>query len=1147
MKKNRIITMSLREIKKSKKRFFSLCILSILGVSFFVGMKMSGPTMLESLDKYYDSNKMHDLKIISTLGLEDEDIKEIQKLNNNFTVLGSHTKDAIFNDGKYESVIRMHEINNDMNNIILLEGRMPESYNEIVVEDGIDFKTDYKIGDIIKLKLEKDDNSLKTNELKIVGIAISPEYLNNNHVTQSRGNTSLGNGQVAYYSYVSKELFNLDYYTEIYVLDNSATNKKTGADDYLKIIENDEKQIEKIKEERQTARYTKLLNEANKLLKETIEKTNNELNRVQNELDQYKIKLDNGKIELDNSKRQLDNAKKELDNAKRVLDNTSIELQKGYKLLKDSKEELARGNQRLSDGKKEIEDKLKEIDNYNITYDKLSNFIKKYDSPSFSVNDVIKLFTDEDINIKETIESSLVNIKAVATLYNIDLEVLFNKYGINEKELLEKVDLNLSEILDTIKISELKELILDKDFIILIKESIPTNIVYYNEIESYLEELSNTKDNIKKLFTAVRDIENGYIEYYNNLNLINENEEELNKAYKQYENGVIKYNSGIREYNLGMNKYNIGLNEYNLNSDLYNKSIEEFEENKKKVMEEIFLAKEQIDKIEKPIWFIQTREDNNEYITYISSYNSVEGLSNLFPIIFFLVSIMISLLSMARMAIEDRSEIGTLKALGFSNHEIRIKFIIYSLLATLIGGIIGAVAGYTFIPKLIIEVFKIIHIIPLTVYSTDIKPVIIGLLISILCIVGSTILTINNLVREKTTLLLRPIAPPIGKKIFIERISFIWDKINYSNKLTIRNIFRYKRRIVMSIFGIASCTMILLAGYGIKDSIAYVVNKQYNEINHNDSLISLDGKLNAQELDEYSKNEPLEFNVYAKIDQVEVENKRLSFIIPDNDEEFKKALTIIDVKTKKETNLKENSVIVTEKLAKYFNKKVGDTIKILENNNLTYEFKISNICENYIGDYIYMTKDTYIKNIGDYKINTQYLKFNDPNKETEIITNIKNKNPHILNTISIANVKKETDTLFKSLNIIVYVLVIFSGALSFVVLYSLAYINISERQREIATLKVLGFYNKEVDNYIMKEEIIIVLLGILVGLVAGTIYTYKLIDSIEINTMQYIKNIHLDSYLQTFGFMVLFTIIVSIGVHFALKKIDLIESLKSVE
>ena len=420
MKKNRIITMSLREIKKSKKRFFSLCILSILGVSFFVGMKMSGPTMLESLDKYYDSNKMHDLKIISTLGLEDEDIKEIQKLNNNFTVLGSHTKDAIFNDGKYESVIRMHEINNDMNNIILLEGRMPESYNEIVVEDGIDFKTDYKIGDIIKLKLEKDDNSLKTNELKIVGIAISPEYLNNNHVTQSRGNTSLGNGQVAYYSYVSKELFNLDYYTEIYVLDNSATNKKTGADDYLKIIENDEKQIEKIKEERQTARYTKLLNEANKLLKETIEKTNNELNRVQNELDQYKIKLDNGKIELDNSKRQLDNAKKELDNAKRVLDNTSIELQKGYKLLKDSKEELARGNQRLSDGKKEIEDKLKEIDNYNITYDKLSNFIKKYDSPSFSVNDVIKLFTDEDINIKETIESSLVNIKAVATLYNID-------------------------------------------------------------------------------------------------------------------------------------------------------------------------------------------------------------------------------------------------------------------------------------------------------------------------------------------------------------------------------------------------------------------------------------------------------------------------------------------------------------------------------------------------------------------------------------------------------------------------------------------------------------------------------------------------------------------------------------------------------
>ena len=1147
MKKNRIITMSLREIKKSKKRFFSLCVLSIIGVSFFAGMKMSGPTMLESLDKYYDNNKIYDLKIISTLGLEDEDIKEIQKLNKEFTVLASHTKDAIFNDGTHESVLRMHEINKGMNNIVLIKGRMPEKYNEIVVEDGIEFKTDYKIGDKIKLELEDDDKSIKTDELEIVGIAISPEYLNNNEVTQSRGNTSLGNGQVAFYSYVSKDLFDLDYYTEIYVLDNSSTKYKTTKDDYLKRIKSDAKQIDRIKEKRQTDRYTKILNEANNKLKEEIEKANNELNRVQNQLDQYKIELDNGKIELENAKRKLDNSKIELDNAKITLDNANIEIQKGYKLIKNSKEELARGNQKLNDGKREIEDKLKEIENNKITYDKLSNFVKKYDSSSFSINDIINLFTDEDINIKETIENSLVNIKFIASSYGIDLEAMFNKYGINEKELLEKLDLKLNEILDVVTTNQLKELILDDSFVILVKESIPEEFVYYNEIRAYLEEFLNKKEDIKKLFTAVRDIENGYIEYNNNLKLINENEEELNKAYKQYENGMTKLNSGIREYNLGIKKYNIGLNEYNINSDLYNKGLEELEENKSKVKEEIFLAKQKINEIEKPIWFIQTREDNNEYITYVSSYNSVEKLSGLFPVIFFLVSIIISLLSMARMAIEDRSEIGTLKALGFSNHEVRIKFIFYSLLATLIGGIIGAIAGYTLIPKIIIGVFKIMHNIPVTVYSTDITPIIIGVLLSILCIVGSTVFTINNLVREKTTTLLRPIAPPIGKKIFIERISFLWDRIKYSNKLTIRNIFRYKRRIIMSIFGIASCTMILLAGYGIKDSIAYVVDKQYNEINHNDALIALDGKLNAEELEKFTKAEPLEFNVYAKIDQVEVENKRLSFIIPDNDEEFKKTLTLIDAKTKKEISLKENSVIVTEKLAKYFNKKVGDKIKILENNNLTYEFKISNICENYIGDYIYMTKNTYRKNIGEYNINAQYLKFKDLNKEEEIITNIKNKNPHILNIVSIESAKKKANTLFKSLNVIVYVLVLFSGALSFVVFYSLAYINISERQREIATLKVLGFYNKEVDNYIMKEELVITILGILVGLIAGTIYTYKLIDSIEINTMQYIKGIHLDSYLQTFGFMILFTIIVSIGVHFALKKIDLIESLKSVE
>ncbi len=1074
--------------------------------------------MLESLDNYYDNNKMYDLKIISNLGLVDEDIKEIKKLNNDFKVVGSHTKDAIFNDGKYKTVLRMHEINEGMNNIMIIKGRMPKKYNEIVVEDGIEYKTNYRIGDKIQLELEEDDKTIKTDELEIVGIVLSPEYLNNNEVTQSRGNTSIGNGQVAYYAYVSKDLFNLDYYTEIYVLDKGATDYKTIKEDYLNRIEQDENQIDSIKDSRQKDRYNKLVTEANKKIKEEEDKANTELNKAKQQLDQYKIELENGKTKLDRAKRELDSA--------------YLQIQQGSSLLAKSKEELVRGEQSLKDGKNEIEDKLKSINGHKVTYDKLADFVKKYDSSSFSINDIVKLFGD-DINLIVIIENNMVNIKAIASAYGIDLEAMFDEYGITEKEILEQAEIYINEILDVTTVNQLKSLIMDDNFITLVKESIPQDIPFYDKIITYLDEFSNNKDNIIKLFEGIRKIENGYSEYYNNLVLINEKEKELDNASKEY-------NSGIIEYNYGMN-------EYNLNLEKYNNSIKEYEENKNKITKKIASARDKIKEMETATWFIQTREDNNEYITYESSYKSVENLSNLFPIIFFLVSIMISLLSMARMAIEDRSEIGTLKALGFSNHSVRLKFIIYSMLATLIGGILGAIAGYTLIPNIIIGVFKIIHIIPEVIYSKDIMPIIIGILISIICIVGSTIFTINNLVREKTTVLLRPIAPPIGKKIFLEKIPFIWDKAKYSNKLAIRNIFRNKRRILMSIFGIASCTMILLAGYGIKDSISYVVDKQYNEINHNDALITLDGKIDSIELDKLTMNEPLDFSVYARIDQIEVDNKRLSFIIPDDNEEFRKTLTIIDTETKEETSLKEDSVIITEKLAKYFNKKVGDTITILENNNKTYDFKISNICENYIGDYIYMTKDTYIKSIGKYSINAQYIKFKDVNKENEIMTSIKSNNSHILSTVSISNAKKQAEILFKSLNIIVYVLVLFSGALSFVVFYSLAYINISERKREIATIKVLGFYNKEVDHYIMREELTITILGILVGLAIGTIYSYMLIDSIEINTMKYIKDIHLDSYLQTFGFVLLFTAIVSVGVHFKLKKIDLIESLKSVE
>ena len=1116
MKKNRIITMGLREIKKSKKRFFSLCILSILGVSFYVGMKMAGPTMIETLDKYYDDHKIYDLKIISTLGLNDEDIKEIKKLNKKYVVEGSHTKDAIFNDGEHESVIRIHEIDEELNNIIITDGRLPEKYNEIVVEDGIIDKTNYKIGDKIKLELEDDDDDLRSNVLEIVGIVLSPEYVNNNQVSQSRGNTSLGNGQVAFYSYASKDLFNLDYYTEIYVKDNDATKYITTKEDYLNKIEKDIDQLDTIKETRQKDRYEKLKEEAdNKLMKEE-EKAYTELNKAEEELKQFKIELDSGKNKLDSAKIELDNA--------------NIEIEQGKINLEKAKEELKNGKQKLIDGKNKIEDEIKD---YDITYDKLSEFIKKYDNSSFSITDLIKIFGDENIDVNEVIDSSIVNIKDIASLYGIDFNSLLDQYGITAEYLKEKADVKINELLDVITINQLKELIIDDNFIILIKGSIPSDFIFYDETIYYLDEYLNNKNNIVDLFQGIRDIENGYIEYNNSSNLITEKENELNNAYAQYEIGIYEYNNG--------------LNEYNTNLDLYNKSIIEFEENKTKIKEEIELAREKIQKMENAIWFIQTREDNNEYITYLSSYNSIERLSNIFPIIFFIVSIIISILSMTRMAIEDRNEIGTLKALGFTNNDIRLKFIIYSLLATLIGGIIGAIEGYTIIPKIIVEVFKIMHFIPITIYSTNFMPIIIGLIISIICIVGSTIVSINNLVREKATTLLRPMAPLIGKKIFIEKISFIWNKLKYKNKLTIRNIFRFKRRILMSLFGIASCTMILLAGYGIKDSISYVVDKQYNEINHNDGLIYLDGKLNKEELDKTVDNKDVDFNVYARIDQVKIGNKRLSLIIPYDNNEFKKALTIIDIDTNKETNIKENEVILTGKLAEYFNKKVGDTISILENDNLTYDFTISSICENYIGDYVYMSKNTYENNIGEYKINAEYIKYKDINKENEVLSNIKKNNSHILSTISIVNVKKQADILFKSLNLIIYVLIMFSGALSFVVFYSLAYINISERQREIATLKVLGFYNKEVDNYIMREEIIITILGILLGLVFGTLYTYQLIDSIEINTMQYIKSIHLDSYIMTFIFMIIFTIIVSIGVHITLKKINFIESLKSVE
>lgn len=997
-RKNRLNTNGVRTIKKAFPRFLSLIIMSLLGVMVFVGLLAVSPDMLKTLDNYYDKQNTYDIKILSTMGLIEDDIESLKKINNIKEVEGIYSTDILLSSNNNEYVVNISSLPNKINKVELIEGKLPTKDNEIVVEENFLTKTKYKLGDTLSI----DNDNLINKELKIVGTIVSPLYFNQTNLSQTRGTSSLGTGSVNYYSYVLESNFDIDYYTNIYITIKNAKEKITSKDDYLKLVDNVTNSIEDIKEVQEKNRYDKIYNEA----LEEIEKNEKEVNE-----------------ELKDAKKELDKAKKELTSAKKTLDSTK-------KQLSTFKNELDKAKKKLDSAKTQYEKALK------------SNNLNEKDLTSN-----IKLLKENISNIEKIIPS-LNQASQEYITYNTQLNIL--------KEQLKG-----------------------------------------------LETLESTKKTIDK----------GYKEYQSNKEL-------YNSSYKKYEKGLSSYNSGLKKYNKGLKEYNDG---------------------KKEAEEKLTEAKEGLNELENPIWYIFDRKDEQTYSTYVEQTKSLKSLATVFPLVFYAVAILVSLISMNRMVEDDRGEIGTLKSLGFTNKEIINKYLRFSLLATLIGGGLGIALGLTAIPYLIFVIYGILFVLPNFHIGLNIGMSMAGLGIAILCICGATLITAYKVLKGKPAELMRPKAPEAGKKILLEHIP-IWHKINFSNKITIRNIFRYKKRVLVTIVGICGCTALMLCGFGIKDSIVNVTNMQYiDTFNYDETVYTKE--LNLKEVDNIFNKKEIKEYILAEQITATIDESTLTMIALDS-AEFSKVFNTIDLKTNKDKKLTKDSIMITDKLAELQGIKVGDTITILDGDTKEYTLKITDIVKNYMGHYIYIDKSQ----IEEYEPNTVFLKTNKLTKsEQDNLTKELLKNDSIINVIHTETLMDSTSDMIKSLDLIIAVLIILAAALSFVVLYNLSNINITERKREIATLKVLGFYNKEVDNYITRENLILTILGIIPGCVLGYFLMFITIGTVEMENTRFLRTIAPISYLYSGIIALIFTFIVNIVTHFSLKKIDMIESLKSVE
>lgn len=588
---------------------------------------------------------------------------------------------------------------------------------------------------------------------------------------------------------------------------------------------------------------------------------------------------------------------------------------------------------------------------------------------------------------------------------------------------------------------------------------------------------------------------------------------------------------------------------------------EELSQNKQKLLvakEELEnKEKETINRIGESKYYFFDRTDNQGYLGYKDSINCLGNIASVLPIFFFLVAILICLTTMTRMVEENRLEIGTLKALGYKDLEISWKYIIYASIASISGCIIGILIGSTALPKIISNAYGSIYTVPKIILYYYPSYIIQSVVISVLCTVGAALFVIKVELKDKPANLMRPKAPKIGKKILLERITPLWRRLSFNHKVTLRNIFRYKQRMIMTVLGIAGCMALLVTGFGLKDSNAGMVDKEFNKVWKYEAMVMVNENSNDEDTKKY--NDTLEqLNGYEDSINIHQEsvtfnkegiNKQTAFLyVPENVEKFDNFILLDDRVSGEKYRINNSGVIISEKLAKLLGVSVNDTIILNDKDNNSNEVKVDNITENYVSHYIYMSPE-YYKDIFEREpiYNAQFINFtSDKEEDNEISSKLLECN-NVTNVTLKSQIQKTTEDSNDSMNLVMVVIIMAAGSLAFVVLYNLNNINVSERIRELSTIKVLGFFNNEVTMYISRENIILTLIGVATGSVLGKILHTFIINTAETDTMMMYPNISVSSYIFSALLTILFSVIVMILMHIKLKKVNMIDALKSNE
>ncbi|AMC94119.1 hypothetical protein AOC36_08995 [Erysipelothrix larvae] len=1010
-----LVKNTLSKIKKSLGRYLSILTIVVVGVAFMAGLQASSDNIEKTAETYVTDYNLMDIKIVSTLGLTADDVTQLQKLDGIQSVTPTYSVDVFNND----QVIRVFALENDVNQVRLIEGRLPESFSEVVADANT-----YQVGDVITITSDVQD-TLSQTSFTVVGTVQSVLFLSNDY-----GSATIGDGRLTSYIFIPRENFILDVYTEIYLRINNTVDAPFS-DAYTQQVSRIVDEVRGISATQENARRDEIIADALK--------------------------------EIDANQRTLD---QERQNGLQKLDDARHELDTNYLKLQDAQKELDAQRATLND----------QITQQNAAFDEARTQINQ---------------------ARITINASL------------------DQAGLTPTSL----ETTLAQLDETILSIQQQLSLLDPEDPL------------YAQTQGYLTQLQTQQAQLQTLSDSI--------------NQLDAQELQLNEGVTQFnaeiDNAQRQIDQGQQDIDTNLQKVYDGYETLDENTLTFNQEI-------KDAQAKIDDARQEVLTLEMPTWHITTRDNITAFSFLKTGITVIRQVTNVFPLFFIAIVVLMTSNSMARMIAEERSELGTLTSLGFKDKEITGAYLLYVLSSSGVGALIGFVLGSFIIPPVIFSTFDF-SIPPLI---NDLNFPLFGIMLLIIAGMMSvvTMWSCNTELKHMPANLMRPLPPKKGQKIFLENIPFIWSRLSFTWKVTIRNMFRYKKRGLMTLVGVSACTGLLVTGFGIRDSVNGVVEKQYNEIFTYDSMVILSDALS----DVSPLQDTLELN--GLINPLFVNQNSYSLlgsdqsidaimIVPENLDQFETYFNLVDFQTQQPLTLEDNKIILSQNAASLLSLSVGESLTFENADKVQFTVEISGIAENYLSNYIFMTPHTYETFINE------TLTFN--SVFADFTTNASQLGEVLMALDDVVSITFTQDIIQAALdansglNSVVTLIVIIASILALVVLYNLTSINISERIREIATLKVLGFKDHETNAYIYREALILSIIAIFIGMGLGiglhrfVIGLVELVGSIFFRTIEPLTFVI--SFVMTLGFIMIMQ-----GVtYLKIKTINMIESLKSVE